>query len=256
MIEKVIIRSNTLHCDVALKIVTPSQTRAEKVMLLLHGSIQPEGDFSLIESMPQELCLQELCDRYQLIAVTPYMKNCYYISSDQYNCNLFVSEELPEWIKERYCLPEHTEFILAGISMGGYGAVLISAHTDRFHKIISISGAFITDDIELGNPEIWGGLLPNDVSIRNSFLFYFLPLEELHESTEKNVFAALNLLEGRDAEMLITCGTDDRMFSRNKLFVDKLEKHKIRYDRMWIKGGVHDSACFREGLWWAAEKTF
>ncbi len=140
--------------------------------------------------------------------------------------------------------------------MGGYGAVLISAHTDRFHKIISISGAFITDDIELGNPEIWGGLLPNEVSTRNSFLFYFLPLEELHESKEKNVFAALNLLENRDTEIVITCGTDDRMFSRNELFVNKLEKHKIRYNRIWIKGGAHDDPCFREGLWRAAEKIF
>ncbi len=95
MTEKVIIRSNTLHCDVALKIVTPLQRRAEKVLLLLHGSIQPEGDFSAIENNPQELRLQELCDQYQLIVVTPYMKNCYYISSDQYNCDLFVSEELP-----------------------------------------------------------------------------------------------------------------------------------------------------------------
>ena len=256
MTEKVTIRSNALHGEVILKIVTPLQKQAEKVLIFLHGSIQPEGNYSLVENMPQALRLQELCDRYQLIAVTPYMKNCYYISSEQYNCNSFVSEELPDWISTRYSLSKHTEFILAGISMGGYGAALISAHTDRFHNIISISGAFITDDIELGNPEIWGDLLPNQVSAGNSFLFYFLPLDELHESMEKNVFAALDLLENRTTEFLITCGTDDRMFSRNKLFVDKLKMHKIRHNRIWIKGGAHDTPCFRDGLWQAAKIIF
>ena len=167
--------------------------QADRVLLLLHGSIQPEGNYSLIENMPQELSLQELCDRYHLIIVTPYMKNCYYISSDQYNCDLFIAEELPEWISARYFLSDDTEYILGGISMGGYGAILVGAHTDRFHKIISISGAFITEDIEIGNPEIWGELLPNEESTRNSFLFYFLPLTSLHESAKKNVFAALDL---------------------------------------------------------------
>lgn len=254
MTEKVTIRSNALHGEVILKIVTPLQKQAEKVLIFLHGSIQPEGNYSLVENMPQALRLQELCDRYQLIAVTPYMKNCYYISSEQYNCDLFVSEELPEWISARHSVSEDAEYILGGVSMGGYGAVLIGAHTGRFHKILSISGAFITDDIEVGNPEIWGDLLPNEISTRNSFLRYFLPLEDLHKSTEKNAFAALELFGDKDARLLITCGTKDPMLSRNELLVDQLGRHKIRYDQIWLRGGAHDDRCFMEGLWQAAEK--
>ena len=77
-----------------------------------------------------------------------------------------------------------------------------------------------------------------------------------YESAKKNAFAALDLLEEKKPEILITCGTDDQMFSRNELLVDKLKKHQIRYEPIWLKEGKHDSDCFRDGLWRAAKRVF
>lgn len=256
MIELATISSNALHENVTLRIVTPSGNRTERILFLLHGSISPEGDYSLIEKMPQDLGLEKLCNQYKLITITPYMKNCYYISSEQYNCDLFISEELPEWICSHYSLPDNMELILGGISMGGYGAVLIGVHTNVFHKIISISGAFITNDIEIGNPEIWGNMLPDAESVRNTYLSYFLPLEELHESKEKNVFAALRSLDPKltDRYFVVTCGTDDRMLSRNELLTGIMRELKIDHNFMKFNNGGHDNACFRKGLWEAVAR--
>lgn len=84
-------------------------------------------------------------------------------------------------MKHRYHLPDSVEMVLAGISMGGYGAALIAAQTGKFSTIISIAGAYIAKDVEIGNTEVWGSLTPYSVDLKKTFLYYFLPLSDLEE---------------------------------------------------------------------------
>lgn len=255
MLENIIVKSEALHANVTLKVVLPKDSSPQKIFLLLHGHIQPEGEFSLIENLPKELALGDLCDRYHLMVVIPYMKNCYYISTEEYNCDDFIARELPGLIRKRYSMTDNAEIILGGISMGGYGAALIGAHTGVFDKIISISGAYISNDVVIGNPEVWGDRLPTNESTKGTYLYYFLPLEQLQESTDKNAFAAMSLFSENNVDpvFVVTCGTKDWLYSRNLDFVSRLEELNITYDFIPIVDGDHDVACFREGLWKAME---
>lgn len=256
MIETTIIDSTALRTHVTVKTVLPEECLPQKIFVLLHGNIYPEGEFSIIENLPEELALEELCEKHHLVVVIPYMKSCYYISTELYNCDQFVARELPEWICRKYSLLSDSEKILGGISMGGYGAALIGAHTGVFRKIVSISGAYIANDVVIGNPEVWGDRIPTRESTKGSYLYYFLPLDQVYESTEKNAVAALALFleKNMNPVFAVTCGTKDWLYPRNLTFVKKLEELGITYDFLPIDDGGHDSSCFRKGLWKAMEK--
>ena len=140
--------------------------------------------------------------------------------------------------------------------MGGYGAMLIGANTDVFSQVISISGSFIENDILIGNPEVWGSRCPREDSAKGSFLYYFLPLEELAYSCYKSAEAALGSLKRKEKrpELYFTCGTEDWLHPRNSALLKKLRENHIEYHYYEIPKGQHESSCFREGLWKCMEE--
>lgn len=221
--------------------------------MFLHGKTDYEGETTSIDRMISELALEELAERYQVMLVIPYiLKNCYYISSEKYDCEKFVSEELISYINQIYPTTINTEKILAGVSMGGYGAVLIGANTDVFDKVISVSGAFISNDILIGNPEVWGNVKPDLKSAEGTFLFYFLPLNIFEMSQSKNVESAILKLR-KNIPFYFTCGKRDWLYSRNLQFLQLVKKVNIRNKFISIEG-EHNNACFKNGLWTIMEQ--
>lgn len=249
MVDTIRMWSEVLRSMVLLKVITPEQAKVKRLMILLHGKMCPEMCEELLDAFPGELALEELCHRYGMVVAVPLMPNRYYISGEDYDCKGFVAEELPTFIKERYGDTDEAEMILGGISMGGFGAVLIGALTGAFQKIISISGAFIAGDVAIGNPEVWGTILPHSEEFRTSFLYYFLPLEGLDTATERNATAALRLLQKERVTIVATCGTSDWLYSRNLKFVEEMDDNKVNYKFYSIENGDHEPECFKEGLW-------
>ncbi len=218
-------------------------------MILLHGTMNPEMCIELFELLPQELSLEELCNKYSVAVVIPLMKNRYYISDEKCNCDQFIAEEIPRLMKEKYKISDSKEYILAGISMGAYGATLVGARTTGvFKRIISISGAYIAHDVEIGNPVVWGDLRPDSDKLDETFLYYFLPLEDLEQSVDRNAMAALSLITRDETMIVATCGTKDWLYSRNLEFVKAMDKNQLSYKFFEIEAGMHDAECFKEGL--------
>lgn len=244
--------SQALNSQVVVTTVHPDNNKSLKaVLILLHGSIFPEGSYSLYERFPDELNLQELCDEYQLMIVMPFItKNCYYISQAGLDFDCFVADELPDMIHEKYPLTRKLEIMLGGISMGAYGAALIGAHTGCFEKIICVSGAFIQDDILIGNPQIWGKSVPGRIRKEESFLNHFMPLSDLGDAIDRNAVAALSSLAENTTgiRFAVSCGTDDMLYSRNEKLIGKLKEKQILYRFFPVKDGKHDSDCFRKGI--------
>lgn len=248
--------SEALQTEVEIKIVNPDDGNVEKVLILLHGKKEKEEDHSITDKMINALGLEEMCETHHLMVVIPSMKNCYYISTEEYDCVRFVSEELIDYINNMDPYASLAEKILGGVSMGGYGAALIGANTTVFNKIISISGSFIVDDILIGNPEVWGGRKPSKEGTKNTFLSYFLPLHELQDSEKKNAGYAVSLLNGKGNApfFILSCGTQDWLYPRNIAFIQGLKESGIDHEFISIEDGNHDYKCFREGLWRAFEK--
>ena len=258
MVETRYVKSEALSSEVLLKAILPDKNEVKNIMILLHGNMNPEKAVELWNVLPSELNLEELCNRYQMAVVIPLMENRYYISTKEYDCESLVAQELPDYMKRSYGISESVEVILAGISMGGFGATLISARTGVFRKVISISGAYIARDVEMGNPEVWGSLNPYSLNIRKSFLYYFLPLSDLSQSTERNALAALKLFHERseNPKFVVTCGTDEWFYSRNIELIGKMEEVGMDYWFYPVEHGRHDPDCFKKGLWKAMEYMY
>ena len=250
MMEKLILPSQYLHEETTLQICYPENLKPERVLILLHGLVNPEGMFSLVEAFSLELEPEAFCRKYRLAIVTPFMWNRYYISTPDYDCEKFLVQELLPLLQQKFALPDLKNFLLGGVSMGGYGAALLAARTGLFSQVITISGAFISRDVLIGNPEVWEGRQPTIASTRGTFLQAFLPLDTLEESKERNVFAALSLLKEHPdpPRFVVTCGTEDWLYKRNQLFLRQLEEEKSPYRFLPIPGS-HTGDCFREGLW-------
>ena len=255
MIETTKIPSKALKDHIFLKVITPDKQPVERLMILLHGTMNPESSLDLFEEIPDEWDLENLCESFHLAIAVPLMKNRYYISVKDYDCEEFIAYELVKYLKLRCEIPHSAEMILAGVSMGGYGAVLIGARTGVFQKIISVSGSFITGDIRVGNPEVWGTLTPHSAGVENTFLYYFLPLEDLASASDRNAEAALALSDrrGEQASLVLTCGTKDWLYSRNLAFLKALDQWKTDYMFYSLENGGHDAESFKKGLWKAAE---
>ena len=129
--------------------------------------------------------------------------------------------------------------------MGGFGSLLLgSRNPDIFGKIAWISGAFIIDDLIIGNPEVTGGG-HNIVYFQN--LFGDIP--SLNECPDRNPMSAATraLKLGKLPPIFAGCGRHDMLYSRNIRLRDRLTY--LGADIKWMDTeGIHDWICFNRML--------
>lgn len=243
--KKVItIESQFLRQTVMIGVVVPN--KIDKVMILLHGY---GGSFAELD---ENLSLLEYSEDNRTLIATPNMDNGYYIDRDFYWVSDFIMKELLDVLFTTYNLQITTDLYIAGISMGGYGSLLIgSKYPAAFKKIISISGAFIAGDIAIGNPEIVGA--PGNKEAFEYFNKMFAPFDTLEDSIERNAIAAITWCsENYDLpEIILTCGSKDLLYERNLAAIREFNSKGISYDWCPIDGGIHDYSCFDEGVRYA-----
>ena len=136
--------NRSLRAGVVLPRGYPQHRVRYPVLYLLHGG---GGSFRDWLTKPTDKhLLQHLSDQYRLIIVTPDGgADSYYLDSpldksSQYET--FIAEELPRYIDTTYrTIQERTGRLIAGLSMGGHGAMYIAArHPDRYGAAGSMSG--------------------------------------------------------------------------------------------------------------------
>lgn len=248
MKEKLLIHSKCLHENVSVGVVLPNGF-CHRIMILLHGY---SGSY---EELDDKLTLQEYADNYKMLLLCPNLGNGYYIDREGKEYGSFLAQELPEHIKERYHGEHIAEMILAGISMGGYGAVLTGCHYPQsFSHIISLGGAFIAHDVSIGNPEICGSA--SNMAAVHYFLSVFGPdVSDLDTSIDRNPLAAIRCIKDTDNQPLfwLICGKRDLMYKRNLKAASELSAHGVKFKWHELSGG-HTYACFDEGLRFAMEQ--
>lgn len=236
-------KSEYLNSKLTVGAVIPK--KIDKLLLLLHGY---NGSFKhLADNLP----LIEYANDNSMIIVTPNMNNGYYMNKNGYSVNEFTVLELLPLIIKRYDLWENIPIYIAGISMGGYGSLLIgSAFPGKFEKIISISGAFIAHDVAIGNPQVVGD--PKDIDTLEYFTDTFAPFDTLQNDKHRNpIYAIINCNTDIVPELILTCGTQDELYCRNLDAIGEFCKHGIMYDWFPVEGGIHDYEAFDAGLRYA-----
>ena len=135
---------------------------------------------------------------------------------------------------------------MAGISMGGFGALLLgSRHPELFGRIASLSGAYIINDLLIGNPEVIGSS-PNALT---HFQKLFGDIPSLDGDMNRNPEAAAQaaLADGSLLPVFLACGKDDMLYSRNRRLLARLENAGA--DVTWAEAeGSHSWGCFETML--------
>ncbi len=222
--------------------------RSYPVLYLLHGYSDDETgwiQFGEANSIADKAINSG--DATSCIIVMPDGKVAWYTNSvdgkDRWE-DMFTNEFIPS-IEKKYRIRSKKEFrAIAGLSMGGYGALkLAMRHTDLFSSCVAMSAGVFTDDEMLKNDEydhyfgdIYGLKSTNDLGEHwkaNSPLY-------LVKTVDKEKLTSIRFY--------IDCGDDDFLYKGNSMLHIKMRELEIPHEYRVREGG-HQWNYWRTGLY-------
>ena len=219
------VMGKTLKNVVIVPEAAQESSRRFPVLYLLHGADGAFDDW--IRKVPE---IKVYADHYEMIIVCPDGgHNSWYFDSPsdpsmQYET--YVTEELVPQLDKFYpTLAEKRGRAIAGLSMGGHGALYLSIrHQDLFGAAGSMSGGLdftpFTDS--------W------DIAKRLG------PYDKFPDLWEKNTVINMTaLLKNSDLKLIIDCGIKDFFFDGNQRMHEKLMAEDIPHDYI-TRPGDHD----------------
>jgi S-formylglutathione hydrolase FrmB len=189
-----------------------------KSLYLLHGVFGNYTDWVTRTN------IQRWAEAKDLAVVMPSGDNMFYVDNPGVNNNYgeYIGKELVEITRKMFPLSHKREdTYIAGLSMGGYGAVRNGLkYHDTFGCIAGLSSALITEGIEKRT---------NDVSSFLESRSYaegcFGDLEKIAESDKNPKWLAKKLVEEKAdiPKIYLACGEEDHLLNVNRDFRDYLK---------------------------------
>ncbi|MCD6354665.1 MAG: esterase family protein [Prolixibacteraceae bacterium] len=157
--------------------------------------------------------------------------------------DMFIKEFIP-FIEKQYRIRPKKEFrAIAGLSMGGYGALMLSMrHTDLFSTCVAMSSGTFTDDEVL-----------HDDSYDNYFKTIYGPRPVGKVSDYWKSYSPLHLLDSVDKAKLksvrfyLDVGDDDFLYKGNSALHVKMRDLEIPHEYR-VRNGRHQWSYWRTGL--------
>ena len=213
---------------------------AYPVLFLLHGYGGDQNDWTTKTN------LAEYTSHIGLIVVMPEAKNSWYVNSQMDPAEKYedyIMDELPKFINERFPI-DTTREAVAGLSMGGYGALMLGLrYPHKFQFIGDLSGAITTPEIIDSMEDVPGFNLGTQRGIMPSIIKAFGKSNKRFRD-DHNVFDLLK----RDPAATIpyifmAAGTQDGYVEfrpADHAFIDSLHAHGVtRYEYHELPG-EHD----------------
>jgi S-formylglutathione hydrolase FrmB len=195
------------------------------VLYLLHGW---QGDETNWVSLTH---LVEDASAYKLIVVTPRGGNSWYVNSatradDRYAD--YVFQDLIAEVDTHYrTIASPHDRAIAGLSMGGYGAMLFSLrHPGAFAFAASISGAF-------AGPSGIESVLPQ-LKPSTDEAFGVLGSTTRQQNDVDTLIVAAD--RTRQPYFFLECGTSDPLLPSNRSVVEELSSHGFAYEYRELPG--------------------
>lgn len=225
-----VFHSASLNRDMHYRVVLPRDyntgTRRFAVLYLLHGLY---GDYTNWTSNTK---LTQYAEPLALLIVMPDADDSWYVNSatvpeDRFE-DYVVKDLIPEIDSHFRTIQERSARAIAGLSMGGFGAVKFGLkYPQMFAFAGSISGAF---DAPLG-------LDTRVQEYRRKLLRAFGPSDSPTRSAN-DLFRLLDQVgANRFPYLYIECGTEDGFLPINRDFVSSLPKRKIVFEYHETPGG-------------------
>lgn len=186
-----------------------------QVLYLLHGAYGDYSDWMRLTS------IEKYAQNHKLAVVMPSASNSFY--QDMYRGSrylTYLTEELPDFVKSIFPLsPRREDTFVAGLSMGGYGALRLAFEKpENYGACASLSGVIDLEDRICSGPEGDG-----DEPFR--WLAIFQNVEHFRGS-DADLFALAQkrMAEGRSLPPVYqTVGTEDFLYQSNLVARKKLE---------------------------------
>jgi S-formylglutathione hydrolase FrmB len=161
--------------------------------------------------------------------------------------DIFVNELMP-FVEKEYRIRSSKEYrAIAGLSMGGYGALKLSMrHTDLFSCCVALSSGTFTDEeiikksgqeFEMYFAGLFGNKLQGEARL-NEYWKANNPLDLIHS-------VALDKL--RTVRYWIDCGDDDFLFNGNSVLHIEMRKLGLPHEYR-VRNGGHQWSYWRSGL--------
>ncbi|MDX2190171.1 MAG: alpha/beta hydrolase-fold protein [Bacteroidota bacterium] len=229
--------SDSMNKDFPCLVFLPTDYKNNKkeypVVYMLHGYNNSPFTEEGIRSMNNSATgILEAANEFQVIIVCPLVGNKYYINSPIFKEQKYASligTELVQMIDNKYrTKKDRNARILAGFSMGGYGAVsLLCRYPEVFSTAISRGGALdaqsLMDDLN------W-----DDISLE-ILGDYWQNQKQYHLHSIVNL---LNKIQNRnDVSIVLEVGREDFLYTGNKKVEAKLRTTKIPYIFAEYPGG-------------------
>ena len=252
VLESLKFESNLVDYEVKYSIYLPpdyeTSNRSYPVLYLLHGYSDDETgwiQFGEANSIADRGIANG--DFPPCIIIMPDGKVTWYSNSidgkDSWE-DMFIKEFIP-YIEKEYRIRAKKEFrAIAGLSMGGNGALLLAMrHTDLFSSCVAMSAGTFTDDEIFNNDN-------NDHYFGN----IYGSLANGNVSDYWKLYSPLYLLDSIDKEKLksvryyIDCGDDDFLYKGNSALHVKMRDLGISHEYR-VRNGGHQWSYWRTGLY-------
>jgi S-formylglutathione hydrolase FrmB len=231
--------SKSLDKDVAFNVLLPADyetsTRRYPTLYLLHGYGDTHTAWSLMTD------LSGYASKGKIIIVMPNAEKSFYVNSVKDSKARFedmIMKDLVPHVDSHYrTIPLPRSRAVAGLSMGGYGAVFLGLkHHDKFAAIGTFSGA--VSRVHITPPDA-SKLSENERKHQQEMEDLF-GAPGTKERDERDPFKIVENMPPNEVPYLyIACGGQDFLIEENRMFVSFLAQKKIPYEYHEISPRVH-----------------
>ena len=237
-ISKCLMRTVTFNAIIPVDKFGPQAENAEqkplKTLYLLHGIFGNYTDWV------NGTRIQEWAEANDLAVIMPSGENRFYLDDEKSGelYGEFIGKELVEFTRKLFPLSDKREdTFIAGLSMGGYGAIRNGLkYAENFGCVIGLSAALVHDTWKDADNSA-----PIFTFRRNYYEAIFGEYDKVKGSDKDPKALLLKLKEeGRPVpKMYLCCGTEDGLVTANRDFRDFLNENGV--DLTYVEGpGKHD----------------
>ena len=228
------LKSSLMGREMPYKIIFPAGYRNDgngnrryAVLYLLHGL------FGHFDNWTDKTKIVDYSEPYNLIIVTPEGGDGWYtdsatVANDKYE-SYIIQELIPEIDKKFRTVADRKNRIIAGLSMGGYGAIKFGLkYPDKFSLVGSFSGAL---DAPLRGQD--------NKNLRPSIVSVFGP-DGSKTRTDNDIYRMVREASAETMKSLpyvyFACGTEDFLFQPNREFDTLLLEKKVPHEYRELPG--------------------
>lgn len=237
-ISKCLMRTVTFNAIIPVDKFGPQAENAEqkplKTLYLLHGIFGNYTDWV------NGTRIQAWAEANDLAVIMPSGENRFYLDDEKSGelYGEFIGKELVEFTRKLFPLSDKREdTFIAGLSMGGYGAIRNGLkYAENFGCVIGLSAALVHDTWKDADNSA-----PIFTFRRNYYEAVFGEYDKVKGSDKDPKALLLKLKEeGRPVpKMYLCCGTEDGLVTVNRDFRDFLNENGV--DLTYVEGpGKHD----------------